>query len=182
MQRVLLEGWHWPSPVGSRAGHVADPPALSLCMSGAHGSHRLYGHHGYFSSWALSTDTLAVSVDLLNQSSVHLLWFLLEKLTLRFENNSSELDVYMCLKTPLPLVWKRISLFSYNCNNSWKQGSFREVMWQAGVLESPASGTGLSRSWLRIWSKAVSPPEPLGRPAPHPIYPILVTIQMCLII
>ena len=156
-------------------------------MSAAHGSYRLYSHHDYFSSWALSTDTLAISVDFSNQSSVHLLWFLLEKLTLHFENNSSELDVYMCLKAPSPLIWKRISLFSYNYNNSWKQGSFREIMWQAGVLEFPASGTGLSSvvsngRGPEIRSKAVSPPEPLGRPAPQPTYPILVTVQMCLII
>lgn len=60
-------------------------------------------------------------------------------------------------------------------------------MWQAGVLEFAASGTGLSPvvsngRGLEIRSKAVSPPEPLGRPAPQPTYPILVTIQMCLII
>lgn len=60
-------------------------------------------------------------------------------------------------------------------------------MWQAGVLESPASGTGLSPAMgdgrgSEIRSKAVSPPEPLVRPASHPTYPILVAIQMCLII
>lgn len=123
-------------------------------------------HHGCFSFWALSTDILANICGFVEQSSIHLLWFLLGKLTLCFENNSSELDVYMCLKAPLPLIWKRISPFSYNSNNSWKQGCFGEILWWVGGLEFPASGTDLGPVVAavdqKLGPKQLRLPEPSG--------------------